>query len=252
VLQEARGQPPPQARSPNCHLIVTYLFLVFATRRARLGPTIALPMKRFDKINYGFRPNSYWEARSPLLEILKNVQGAIRRKIIQERWDAGTIDGLVDDLLVDTLSDEQREDLAQIHPSFRGGEFLPPYAAQELEIARIELQSSTWDVISIRARRTDDIIFYSICDEYASQFELCLPLSYVPLTLGELIKLIDHAGEQESLGLDFTLEQFPPEDGEELDEVKDFCAVTSLFYPDLARHYEKLVDWRYSGQFRSF
>jgi len=109
--------------------------------------------------------------------------------------------GLVDDLLVDTLSDEQREDLAQIHPSFRGGEFLPPYAAQELEIARIELQSSTWDVISVRARRADDTIYYSICDEYASQFELCPPLSNVPLTLGELIDLIDHAGEQESLGL---------------------------------------------------
>jgi hypothetical protein len=209
-------------------------------------------MKRFDKIDYGFRPNSYWETRSPLLEILKNVQGAVRRKIIQERWNAGTIYGLPDDLLVDALSDEQREDLAQIHPSFRGGEFLPPYAAQELEIARIELQSYTWDVISIRARRTDDTIFYSICDEYASEFELRPPLSHIPLTLGELIGLIDHAGERESLGLDFTLAQFPPKDGEELDEVKEFCAVTSLFYPDLARHYEKLIDWRYSGQPRSF
>ena len=209
-------------------------------------------MKRFDKIDYGFRPNSHWEARSPLIEILKNVQGAMRRKIIQERWNAGTIDGLLDELLVDTLSDEQREDLAQIHPSFRGGEFLPPHAAQELEIARIELQSATFEVISIRPRRTDDIIFYSICDEYASEFELCLPLSHLPLTLGELIGLIDHAGEQDSLGLDFMLEQFPPEDGEGLDEVKDFCAVTSVFYPELARHYEKLIDWRYSGQSRFF
>jgi hypothetical protein len=71
--------------------------------------------------------------------------------------------------------------------------------------------------------------------------------------LGELIGLIDHAGDQESLGLDFTLAQFPPEDGEEeLDEVKDFSAVTSLFYPNLARHYKKLIDWRYSGQSRFF
>ena len=100
----------------------------------------------------------------------------------------------MDDLLVDTLSDEQREDLAQIHPSFRGGEFLPPYAAQELEIARIELQSSTSDVISIRARRADDTIFYSICDEYATtRVQLSLPrISSVPQNVPS--SSVTHAG----------------------------------------------------------
>jgi len=39
-----------------------------------------------------------------------------------------------------------------IHPSFMGGEYLPDYRRDEIEIARIELESTTSDVISVRAR----------------------------------------------------------------------------------------------------
>lgn len=40
---------------------------------------------------------------------------------------------------------------SKFHPSFVGGEYLPDYKANEVQIARIELQSTTTDVISIRA-----------------------------------------------------------------------------------------------------
>jgi len=45
-----------------------------------------------------------------------------------------------------------REGLGAIHPSFMGGEYLPGYRRNEVEIVRIELDSTTSDVISLRAR----------------------------------------------------------------------------------------------------
>ena len=43
--------------------------------------------------------------------------------------------------------------LGGIHPAFMGGEYLPQFGQNEIEIARIVLASVTQDVISIRARR---------------------------------------------------------------------------------------------------
>jgi len=45
-----------------------------------------------------------------------------------------------------------REGLGAIHPSFMGGEYLPGYRRNEVEIVRIELDSTTSDAISLRAR----------------------------------------------------------------------------------------------------
>ena len=204
-------------------------------------------MKRFEGIDYWYRPRSYWDFQSPLLEILKNVQGTVRRKIIEQHWAAGTVEELLDDLLVDELDDRQRESLSRLHPSFMGGEYLPAYEGNELEIARIELEVSTSDVVSVRARRSRDMIFYSICDEYASDFDLSPTFSHCSLTLAELIGLIDYAGQDQSLGLDFTLAQFPLEKfSEHFYLVEEFCTVTSLFYPELSRHYRQLTDWWYT------
>src|SRR5882724_6852578 len=73
--------------------------------------------------------------------------------MIRDFWQAGAIDELDQGLLVDCLSNEDRSGLGKIHPSFMGGEYLPDYAEGELEIARIELESTTTDVISIRAKK---------------------------------------------------------------------------------------------------
>ena len=53
-----------------------------------------------------------------------------------------------------------------IHPSFMGGEYLPDYGRDEVEIARIELDSTTSDVINVRAQPRGKRIRYSVCDEY--------------------------------------------------------------------------------------
>ena len=124
--------------------------------------------------------------------------------MIRDFWQAGAIDELDQGLLVDCLSNEDRSGLGKIHPSFMGGEYLPDYAEGELEIARIELESTTTDVISIRAKKDGERIAYSIVDEYETEFDVSPKNSEKPLTPADLISLIDGGSEEGSLGICYT------------------------------------------------
>jgi hypothetical protein len=108
-------------------------------------------IKLYAGIDYDFRPESYWgPARNPLEAALRNVKGRNRREMIRDYHSNGLLPALSDNLLRDTLEEDTRRRLDLIHPSFMGGEYLPDYRRDEVEIARIELQSTTCDVISIR------------------------------------------------------------------------------------------------------
>ena len=84
----------------------------------------------------------------------------------------GNFDLIEDELIGAEVSYDLRNSLGAIHPHLMGGEYLPSYLEGETEIARIELQSTTSDVISIRARGQDGIIHYRIVDEYNGEFIL--------------------------------------------------------------------------------
>jgi hypothetical protein len=72
--------------------------------------------------------------------------------MIRDHLLAGKLELLPDHLLNESLDDEIRASRGRIHPIFMGGECLPDYGGGEVEIARIELKSTTYDVISLRAR----------------------------------------------------------------------------------------------------
>ena len=77
--------------------------------------------KLYDGIDE-FRPESFWTAASdPLDAILRNVKGGNRREMIRDYYAAGKLDELSDELLRDSLSDEARISLGEIHPTFMGG-----------------------------------------------------------------------------------------------------------------------------------
>jgi hypothetical protein len=210
-----------------------------------------LNIKRFKNIDYEFRPNSYWDPlENPLLAILKNVKGSWRRRMIQDYWEAGRIEELSRDLLADELPEERRERLGQINPGFMGGEYLPPYRNDEVEIARIELESTTTDVISVRARKTGDRIEYSVYDEYETDFNISPLSSAKPLSLDQLIGLIDKAGGNKSLALRYTIMNYSGRSLEDLDRIRSFSRVESVFYPQLNLHYEKLIDLWYEEEKR--
>jgi hypothetical protein len=64
-----------------------------------------------------------------------------------------------------------------------GGQFIPPYLTGEVEIARICLQSTTSDVISLRARPLPERIAYRIEDEYRGVFTLPIATAPEPIIL---------------------------------------------------------------------
>ena len=74
-----------------------------------------------------------------------------------------------------------------------GQDFLPEREGGEVEIACVLLASVTADVITIRARRRGNRIVYRIVDEYETCFRFKPKTSTQPLSLGELIALIDGA-----------------------------------------------------------
>jgi hypothetical protein len=135
---------------------------------------------RHSDIDYGFRPSSYWEPPAGVLAaVLRNVKGSERRAMIRDYFKQGRLDELLPELTCDELNQESRERLGRIHPSFMGGEYLPGYRANEVEIVRMEFRSTTADVVS--------------------------------------------------------------DDGDSVPH-RNFMSITSDVYPDLIRHYERLIN----------
>lgn len=202
-----------------------------------------LTEKRFGGIDYDFRPTSYWEQESdPLTAILRNVKGRNRRQMIRDYWDEGRLEELDDSLLEGELDGDVRHKLGRIHPSFMGGEYLPPMQPQEIEIARIELKSVMADVTSIRASLGDDWkIRYRVVDEHEAEFSISPEESDSPVSLGELIGLIDgvNGGDGGGLALVYNRYNFGigamPAEG-----LRHFTTVSSDIYPDLFKHYDAL------------
>jgi hypothetical protein len=207
-------------------------------------------------INYDFRPESYWAAaNNPLEAALRNVKGRNRREMIRDYHQAGILEQLHENLLADTLDDERRVSLGQIHPSFMGGEYLPNYHRSEVEIARIELESTTCDVISLRARPVGSRIKYRLVDEYESEFRLPQRTSSRPFSLSELIRFLDSVeqignGEPSWSQFGFVLSwnQCNLECGADLETLRDFTRVSSDYYPDLASHYAQAIEEWYEAR----
>jgi len=83
-----------------------------------------------------------------------------------------------------------------MHPRYMGGEYLPDQEEGEVEIARIEIASTTGDVTSVYARRDGIEILYRIVDEYEGDTLSghTERTSTEPLTLGELADFFLVAG----------------------------------------------------------
>src|SRR5262249_12335317 len=158
-----------------------------------------------------------------------------------------------DNLLRDTLDEDTRRGLDLIHPSFMGGEYLPNYRRDEVEIARIELQSTTSDVISVRARPRGKRIEYSVCDEYQVEYRLPQKTSRQPFSLRGLICFLDSVEhpeaepEWERFGFVLSFNQTNLDCGADLETLEDFTRVSSDFYPDFGQHYARVIDEWYQA-----
>jgi hypothetical protein len=132
------------------------------------------------------------------------------------------------------------------------------YRGNEVAIVTIELMSTFGDVMSVRARpvgRKRARIEYMVVDQYRSKFVFEPHSSTRPLTLGQLIDSLDSV---KNLGGD-ELDAGDPawlrhgwvlcwneagracSDSGDSVPYRNFTRITSEFYPDLARHYQRLI-----------
>lgn len=198
--------------------------------------------------DFDFRPD-YWEpAADPITELTRNVKGQLRRELITKTVsDRAGESEVHSDLLPDELDDPNL--LGRLHPWFMGGEYLPDYLPGELEIARIVLESTTMDVVSIRARPDGRLIRYRVVDEYPDigPFEVLHgpTISARPLTFGELVRLIDNIKPNPKAWDDVTSQSYVEFirdhnacDGCDLDRRARFVTVESSLYPQVDAFFE--------------
>ena len=116
-----------------------------------------------------------------------------------------------------------------------GGEYLPNRQETEVEIARINIDSTTSDVTSVYAKAGKNRIYYRAVDEYNGDTlsEKRTRTSKRPLTLGELIEFFLGAWH-----LNEVLEM------NELDRegAQDFTNPSSEFYPEFTAAIRAKID----------
>jgi hypothetical protein len=188
-------------------------------------------------IDLDYHPQNYFWALDTDVPLPSRIAGETRRQIFRALIQAGCL--VPDGLDAEVLDDETREEWGRLHPTNMGGEYLPPFRKGEVEIARISLESVTADQISVRARRVRERIRYRIVDEYSFTY-VCHPASSgAPLSLRELVMLMESASDGGSII--FPILGMNMRDSTPV-ELADFITVTSDFYADLGRYYRALTD----------
>jgi hypothetical protein len=186
-----------------------------------------IPMR--DEIDLDFRPRSYFRPERLEKYLLSKVTGTVLRERLEALFDVGQYDE-VRNLLRDTaFSSADRRALESIHPLFMGGNDLPDTEGGEIEIARISIQSTTFDVTSVYARAEGGVIQYRVVDEYGGD-TLQGPSEAstgVPMSLRDFVDFFLTAWPlMEVLEMNFE---------NDLESALGFFAAQSDFYPELDR-----------------
>ena len=201
-----------------------------------------------------WRPGSYAEFDDPVALVLNGIRGQMRREMARDMLTAKGehrefIDTQLGPIQPGLLEERAHENfihtMSGFHsPVWMGGEYLPDVDSSEIEIARIILQSVLMDVISIRARWRWGRYHYRIVDEYESTFDISRKSSNKPLTLGQLIDLLQSSSCPDwtcPCGMVEGFWEAEREHGmESLEDNVNFASIESDFYPKLSDWYDQL------------
>ena len=190
----------------------------------------------------GFRPECYWDVPE---RMLANVKGEWRRELIRDAITAGSLDDVPTELFADEVP---REVYEEVHPKdARAGELLPDCRREEVEIARIVVPMTSNGVVSFRARRDDGGIRYRALDQLRNDYVISPDRSTQPLTLGELLDLINTSTKRDIEDPDVLFIDWLTEAAEFMPYVETFVAhvrVNSPYYPDLWDwYYDQIEEW---------
>jgi hypothetical protein len=194
--------------------------------------------KKENQFDPNYRPNSYWKATDPLQAVLEGIAGTARRNLIKAYWEAGGMEHLDDKILKNMLTEKERDELGRMHPYFLGGEFLSMNLPGEVCVVRIELQSTTFDVIELRARPLpDNTIGLRWSDEYQTEFHAPYSSIQQPFSFTELVSFINNSYSEESpepITTAYLSIQTEPGELEQLEFYTKFITFSSDFYPPLS------------------
>jgi hypothetical protein len=171
------------------------------------------------------------------------IKGADRKRWVREAIEEGRVGEIEEWMLQENLPDPVRIAIGKVHPRYMGGEYLPDFEQNEVEIARVTLESTTQDVSSIRAKTVTGRIEYRIVDEYETNWEISPTSSLQPLSMSELISMMDNAktagydGVQWKTGVTWGPLTMNLESSDDPASLTGFVEVTSEFYPGLKEYY---------------
>ncbi len=163
--------------------------------------------------------------------------------------------------------ERSRKALATGSPFASGLDFLPDFLENEVEIAWVTLQSTSGDVISVRARPEGETILYRIVDDFGDgedpneRWAPSITESRLPLTMAEMITLLDNTvcGDptfHPYIGLVLSRPMDPSDfsdwaDRTDREQHRDFSTIYSELYPQLGAYYEEEIDdWVETGVWR--
>ena len=126
---------------------------------------------------------------------------------------------------------------------------LKEVSEDEFEIFRITTYSAGHpDIVTLRAKYEDNIITYKIVDNFESKsLELnlsSLPIqsSSQPLNYDEIINIINNTNYADDKdGLYLSTCRFLLDEGTDIDEVKSFMIINSIYYPELSQYYKEQI-----------
>lgn len=141
-----------------------------------------------NQIDLNYKPHSYFWANEMGIKLSSQIKGAHRKALYDASLSEDRNDSLDEFLQKESLNKQERDLWGKLHPRFMGGEYLPDRDNEEVEIARITINSTTQDVTSVYASLRENHIHYRVVDEYEGETlsdknEL---LTETPMTLAEL------------------------------------------------------------------
>jgi hypothetical protein len=178
-------------------------------------------------IDLNFRPKSYFGPRRLEQYLISKVKGAVVKAKLEDLFEEGRHDEVASLIGGEGISEADTKALERVHPMFMGGNYLPGMDDGEVEIARIEIASATFDVTCVLARPENGLIRYRVVDEYdgdtlSGPHEMS---SAKPLTLGELADYFLSAWSLvDVLGMNFE---------DDVESALGFFTARSEFYPEL-------------------
>ena len=193
-------------------------------------------------LDLGFRPSLKLFPMTAEKLLLSRVKGTWRRDILAMAIDEDRLHEVAPFFTRTALDDDDRRARSAVHPAFMGGEYLPDFEEDEVEVARLELASVTGDVISVRLRRDSKGYHYRVTDEYDGEY-LAEPRAVTvekPFTLHEFGKFVCRTSCLSDI---IELNEFT-----DASSAKQFICGSSTFYPEFGKFVSRTIASLFADQ----